>query len=88
MSATRVRSSNTLGTRPMSFTTVRVLAVGHRHAGRLLAAVLQGVETQVGEVGDSLAGGEHPEDATGLPGVAVAHGGQSGTATTPFRIHP
>ena len=64
------------------------VAVGHRHAGRLLAAVLQGVETQVGEVGDPLAGGEHPEDATGLPGVAVAHGGQSGTATTPFRPTP
>ena len=41
-------------------------AVGHRHAGRLLPAVLQGVQAEVGEVGDRLVRGVHTEDATRL----------------------
>ena len=57
------------------------LAVADRHAGRLLAAVLQGVEPQVGEVGHRLAGGVDAEDAAGLVrGVVVgprAHGSTS-----------
>ena len=40
--------------------------VGHRHAGRLLPAVLQGVQAQVREVGDRLVGGMHAEDPTRL----------------------
>ena len=42
------------------------LAVGGRDAGRLLPAVLQGVEPVVGELGDVLAGGPDAEDATGV----------------------
>ena len=34
---------------------VDVLAVAHGHARRLLAAVLQGVEAEIGQVGDGLA---------------------------------
>ena len=41
-------------------------AVAHRDAGRLLAAVLQGVQAEVGELGDVLAGGPDAEDATGV----------------------
>ena len=47
----------------MSLTTVIVVAVAHRHARRLLAAVLQGVQPEVGEVSDGLARGVHAEDA-------------------------
>ena len=43
-----------------------VVAGADRHAGRLLAAVLQGVEAEVEEVGDRLARGVHPEDPAGL----------------------
>ena len=39
-------------------------AVAHRDAGGLLAAVLEGVQPEVGQLGDLLAGGPHPEDAT------------------------
>ena len=42
------------------------LAVADRHARRLLAAVLQGVEAEVGEVGDRLARGVDAEDAARL----------------------
>ena len=60
----------------MSLTTVTRLAVAHRHAGGLLAAVLQGVEAEVGQVGDGLAGGVHAEDAAGLlRGVVVGRRG-------------
>jgi hypothetical protein len=42
-------------------------AVADRHAGGLLAAVLQGVEAVVGEVGDVLARRPDAEDAALLP---------------------
>src|SRR5258708_12161026 len=42
-------------------------AVADGDAGRLLAAVLQCVETVVGELGDVLAGGPDPEYATCFP---------------------
>ena len=51
-SGARRRSSNTCVTRPMSFDDGDGLAVAHRDAGRLLAAVLERVEPEVGEVGD------------------------------------
>ena len=41
-------------------------AVADRDAGGLLAAVLQGVEPEVGELGDLLAGGPDAEDAAGV----------------------
>ena len=41
--------------------------VADRHPRRLLSAVLKRVEAEVGEVGDGVSGGEHPEDATSLP---------------------
>ena len=46
-------------------------AVADRDAGRLLAAVLEGVETEVGELGDVLAGGPDAEDAAGVLGALV-----------------
>src|SRR5207344_3196670 len=49
------------------------LAVAHRDAGRLLTAVLQCVEAQVGEVGDVLAGGIHAEHTTGVADPVVVH---------------
>ena len=42
------------------------LAVAHRHAGRFLAPVLQGVEAVEGELGHRLTGGVDAEDATGF----------------------
>ena len=42
------------------------LAVAHRDAGRLLAAVLERVEPEVRQMGDRLAGRIHAEDATGV----------------------
>jgi hypothetical protein len=36
--------------------------------GRLLAAVLQRVQAEVGELGHLFAGGPHPEDAAGVLG--------------------
>ena len=47
------------------------LTVADRHARRFLAAVLQGVEAQIGQVGDRHARGENPEDTTGLLGRVV-----------------
>ena len=44
------------------------LAVADRDAGRLLAAVLEGVEAEVREVGHRLAGGVHTEDAARVSG--------------------
>ncbi len=49
------------------------LAVAHRDAGRLLAPVLQGVEAQIGEVGDVLTGGVHAEHAAGVADRGVVH---------------
>ena len=46
-------------------------AVADRDAGRLLAAVLERVEAEVGELGDVLAGGPDAEDAAGVLGSAV-----------------
>ena len=40
--------------------------VADRDAGGLLAAVLQGVEPEIGQLGDVLAGRPDPEDATGV----------------------
>ena len=48
------------------------LAVADRHARGLLAAVLQGEQRQVGEVGHRLAGGVEGDDPTRLLGVVVA----------------
>ena len=42
------------------------LAVAHRHAGRLLAAVLQGVDAVEGQLGRALPGRVHPEDPAGF----------------------
>ena len=42
------------------------LAVAHRDPGRLLPAVLEREEAEVGEVGDGLAGGVDPEDPAGV----------------------
>ena len=61
-----MRSSKTVATRPMSLTTVIGLAVAHRHAGRLLAAVLQGEEAVEGEVGHPLPGRVDAEDTAGF----------------------
>ena len=47
------------------------LAVAHRDAGRLLAPVLQRVETEVGEVRHGLTGRVDAEDATGVADLAV-----------------
>ena len=44
------------------------LAVAHGDAGGLLAAVLQRVQAEVGEVGDGCAGRVHAEDAAGVVG--------------------
>ena len=62
-----------------------LLAVARRDAGRLLAAVLQGVEPEVGELGDLLARGPDAEDAAGvlralLPGEQIV--GQSAVAAS------
>ena len=58
-------------------------AVADRDAGRLLAAVLQGVEAEVGELRDVLAGGPDPEDAARVLRslvVGVEGGGQPAVA--------
>jgi hypothetical protein len=49
------------------------LAVAHRDAGRLLAAMLQGIEAQIGEVGDVLTGRVHAEHAAGVADRGVVH---------------
>ena len=46
-------------------------AVAHRDAGRLLAAVLEGVQPEVGELGDVLARRPDPEHAAGVLGALV-----------------
>ncbi len=61
-----VRSSKTVATRPMSLTTVTVSPSAHRHAGRLLPAVLQGEETVEREVGHPHPGRVDPEDSAGF----------------------
>ena len=71
-----------------------VLAVADRHARRLLAPVLQGVEAEVGQVGDRLARGVHAEDAARLlrrvvpVSGAAAHGPHDRTPTRPFHHSP
>ena len=61
------------------------LAVAHRDPRRLLAAVLEGEETQVGEVGDRVARCVDPEDAAGLARslrsslIQVSHAGRGGS---------
>ena len=45
------------------------VAVADRHAGRLLAPVLEGVEAVEGEVGDAPPRGVDPEDAAGFLGL-------------------
>ena len=47
-------------------------AVADRDAGGLLAAVLQGVEPEVGELGDLFAGSPDAEDAAGVLGAFLA----------------
>jgi hypothetical protein len=62
--------------------------VADRDAGGLLAPVLQGVETEIGEFGDLFTRGPDPEDATGVlraqilgvkvmgePTIATSHSG-------------
>ena len=61
-----VRSSKTVVTRPMSLHDGDGLAVAHRHAGRLLAAVLQGEHAVEGELRDGLARRVHAEDTAGF----------------------
>jgi len=60
-------------------------AVGHRHPAGLLAAVLQGVQAVVGQLGDVLAGGPDAEDTAlltdrslGLQVVEIALSGRDG----------
>ena len=62
-------------------------AVGGGDAGRLLTAVLEGVQAEVGQAGDLLAGRPHAEDAAllsrrglELVGVVVGQGSQAGRA--------
>ena len=49
-------------------------AIADGHPGRLLAAVLEGVEPEVGQLGDSLAGCPHSEHAAGILGTFVVPG--------------
>src|SRR5450759_4776818 len=46
--------------------------IAGRDAGRLLAAMLQGIEPEVGQLGDVLAGGPDSEDPTGVLGCLLA----------------
>ena len=64
-----LRSSKAWATRPMSLTTVMVSPSLTAMPGRLLAPVLQGVEAEVGQLGDRVAGGVDPEDPAGLLGM-------------------
>ena len=60
-----------------------LLAVADGDAGGLLAAVLQGVEAEIGELGDLLAGGPDAEDAAGVlraPVVGIEVVGQQSVA--------
>jgi hypothetical protein len=47
------------------------LAVGHRDPGRLLAAVLQGEQPEIGQIGDGLPRGVDPEDPAGFTDAVV-----------------
>ena len=59
------------------------VAVADRDAGRLLAAVLQRVQAEVGEAGDVLARRVHAEDAAGLFGtVGTVEGPSQGSTRT------
>ena len=67
---------------------IDVLAVAHRHAGRLLAPMLQRVETGIGEMSDRLVGrihAEHPTRFASVHDFILAHGNpiprQGATAT-------
>ena len=62
----RVRSSKTGGHEAHVLHDGDGLAVAHRHAGRLLAPVLEGVDAVEGEVGHRPAGGVDPEDPAGF----------------------
>ena len=64
-----LRSLNTVVTRPMSFIDRDGVAVADRHAGRLLAPVLEGVEPVEGEVGDRPPRGVDPEDPARFLGL-------------------
>ena len=55
-----------LGHQPHVLVDEQPLAVGGRDPGRLLPAVLQGVEPVVGQLGDVLTGGPDAEDAAGV----------------------
>ena len=46
-------------------------AATYRDASRLLPAVLQGVESEIGQFGDLVGRGPHPEDTTGVLWAAV-----------------
>jgi hypothetical protein len=46
-------------------------AIADRDPGRLLAAVLQRVQSEVGKLGDILTGRPDAKDAAGVPGRAV-----------------
>ena len=62
------------------------LAVADRDAGRLLAAVLEGVEAEVGELGDVLAGRVYAEDAARFARLveeSIARVGRSGRLQAP-----
>ncbi len=48
------------------------VAVADRDPGGLLAAVLQGVQPEVGELGDLFAGGPDAEDAAGVLGTTFS----------------
>ena len=49
-------------------------AIADRHASRLLTAVLQREQAEVGQVGDGLPGGVDAEDAARLLGMVVERG--------------
>jgi hypothetical protein len=64
-------------------------AVAHRDAGGLLAAVLEGVEPEVGQLGDVLAGSPDPEHPAGVPRAGVLGvqlGRQPAVAAGPPRL--
>ena len=62
-----------LGDEPELLEDQDVLAVGDRHPGRLLAAVLLGEEREVGQPRDVVAGRPHAEDAALFLGTLGAH---------------
>ena len=62
-----------LGDQPEVLVDQDVVTVGDRDARRLLATVLLGEETEVGETGDVLARGPHPEQAAFVFGTLRSH---------------